>query len=133
MPLLLPLLAVGGFLAEAGGALATIAGVAMILLRIWTVISLITATFWFLCAYFAKEMFGWVLEVMINLASRALQLAGVEEPGHGLMDLIAQLPQVVIDLWNMLGLFDDLRATFAAYAINFALASLPLVGRLFRS
>lgn len=134
MPLPLAVAAGVGLSSLAGvaGSVGTIASIALAAWRIYAILGLAVSAFWAAVAYFAHDLFEWVMDLCLWLVANALEFAGVEQPGESLMLMISQLPPVVLDAWAMLGVFNDMKIMFAAFAMNFALRSIPLIGGMFR-
>ena len=132
LPVAIPvILGVGGWAARMTGAV-KLAAVAFALIKIYWVISLLSIAFWVACMFFAKELFAWFIDVMMSAVGLVLEATGTENPGPKIVSLVNQLPDVILDLWVRLGLWDGVSAMLAAYALNMALRSIPLVGGIFK-
>ena len=132
LPVGIPLiLGVGGWAARMTGAV-KLAAVAYALVKIYWLISLISIAFWLACMFFAKELFAWFCDVMISMVGLIIEATGTENPGPEIVSLVNQLPDVILDLWVRLGLWDGVTAMLAAYALNMALRCIPLVGGIFK-
>jgi len=130
------LAAIGGLIGLSGaavGTLATIAGIVFWLLRIHAIIAIIGSAMWFLVAYFAKDLFSWGIDVFFSLAGSALSIFGLHDPTDKVLALLQQLPPALTGLWKRLHMYSHMQEIAQAYSINWALSSIPIVGRLFRS